>query len=234
MQTNNVNSTQTVLVLNLSNFLKQVYKFEEETIFDNHDFIDTSWIKVTDSEAQKFLDNYRITTMSIEDAKQIVYEAMSRTYEQTYNDNFYKDCILELQGKIEKDFENLNSFFCVADGDVTSDDKLVIDSINWKDDTITFSGNLVKFEEIIIQAINGYGSYHYNSLEEFRDCNYGDDSKENIESHLHWLVEMEAIYGTIHNFFEFDLSDIEAEGSTDYTNETMEEIMIENGIEANT
>lgn len=206
----------------LSDFINEVYGFKINDILDGDYFcFDTSWVEADKEDvnnAKKFINEYNGLSSNIkekandnETLKEAIVSAKSRNYEDTYVDEYFESFKSGIEEKIIKDMENIQKLladdvkgFCI-EGKFTC-------KVNWFEDKIIFSGKLKVLQAIIVEVINSYGLFIYDSIEEFVESNEGS-IKDRIDGHIAWLKETENIYCTIYNLFKFDTKFIDYHGT---------------------
>lgn len=217
-----------VFKIPLSKLCINAYKINPESYlnYDNY-YFDHSHIYKNNYYNEKIKMLY--PELSDEDIDEIIKNVMIIHYENSYIDKYYKELCNQLEDKIKKDFSILNTFFKVGCGEIEIKDDLIILEINWKDDYVKFKGPIKKLASYCINAINGWGLFHYDSITEFFRVNSATTLQEKIQcivNHLHWLNKLEEIYGTIYSLFKFDTKYIDYYGTLgdyDYTDEEIRE-----------
>jgi hypothetical protein len=219
------------ITLPLDEFVRKVYKIDIEKIGDPFsDFycLSHDWITVNEDEVAKVREELKLPkTISDSRVKDAIRDVKMLHYEVSYANEYYNEVCNMLRKKIEKDFQNLQSFFADPD-DITVDGELLVKSIDFHNNTITFEGKIKKLEAYILNCINGYGLFCYRDLEEFKETTYPKSIKKRIESHLYWLSYFEEIYCTTYGMFRLDLQYVDyyaTMGNTDYTIEDLREYL---------
>ncbi|MDF2881266.1 MAG: hypothetical protein K0R54_1823 [Clostridiaceae bacterium] len=192
------------LTMSLKEFLEDVYKIDLQDVYDCKNFyMDYINFNVETSEIE--MAKKVISLQDIESLKELIVQAKNRRYEDTYMFEYLERYESELASKIENDFKNLIDFFGAEIEEnglknITEKDLKV--TVDWVKDTIRFTGKLSILDCILVEAINGYGSFYFENIKEFKE--YESKTKNRIIGHMHWLKYMESIYGTIYNFFRFN------------------------------
>lgn len=189
----------------LREFIGDVYGVEVDSALDFNSFsFEFESFKITDEEMNITKAYLNSIGENCDDATivEIINNAKNRRYEDTYIENYTAEYLGELESQIEKDFKNIISFFEdeLKDNRIKADEDSLTIKIDWNKDTITFMGKLTILDVVIVEAINGYGMFCY-SLKDFKEQG---NIKERILGHIHWLKEIESIYGTIYNMFRFN------------------------------
>lgn len=203
-----------MFTLSLSELLKNAYKIDLDNYFDYSNFYFEP-LEIPDSELLKSSLRKEFPDLTDEAFCEIARLAAQYRYEDSYMEEYYNAAKKAIEKKIYEDFMNLNTFFDEED-EISYPGTLDIEKIDWKRDVIVFDGPIEKLASYIINAINGYGMFYYESIDDFFDSMpaYSFDEKLNaITSHLHWLHEMENIYGTIYNFFIINLENLDSYGT---------------------
>lgn len=166
-----------------------------------------------------------------EDLVEIWKRGVQRHYERSYMDDYYERLIIKIEEKVQDSFRDLTDFFDVELAEAGLPLETIPPfkvSLDWANDGLTIEGNLSALEVILIELINGYGMFGYDNLEEFRALNVSNQ-EQRILGHLHYLHQIESIYGTIYDFFHVrGLSDLDRYymfGDLDVTDDELIEAM---------
>lgn len=204
------------MIINLTDLIEKVYEidlkeYEDESKF-SFDYAKSKEIYNFDRYCENFKkENPKYKDVGIE----VLEEAANIRYRTSYVDAYYKEILEELTSKITKDIKELNKFYQEDTGDsIYTKGKIEVKEIDFSSNDLEITGEneIDKLATIIIDCINGYGMFYYESLEEFYEA-YNAVTKntkiEAVKSHLHWLRYFEDIYGTVHDIFKIDLSNID-------------------------
>ena len=187
--------------LNLREFLKDAYDYNLSESVDPENF----WFEHYNYEKEDELINAvkEKYSLSQEDAERTIQYSQERKYEDTYIESYYSLVKSELEDKITEDFYNLDDFF----GDELEDHKVkggVYAKVDFDKNELIISGHLSSLDVIIFEVLRGIG-WNYGDLKTFKeDC--GKNVKVRFESHTHILKQLEDVYGSIFNFFDFKVS----------------------------
>lgn len=138
-----------------------------------------------------------------EEIENIWFRAIADHYEQTYMDDYYQAILEDMESVVVKSFKSLTVFFSEDLEEAGIDPTTVPDfkaSLDWESDVLTIEGDLTALEIILNEIMRGVGWAYYDSLEDFIACN-GEDQTKRILNHLHYLGDIERVYGTTYDFF---------------------------------
>lgn len=196
------------ITLKLSELIEDVYGIKLDEVCDGDNFyFNFDFIEVEEEDREKarvIINNHdKNLNVSEEELDNAIRNSKIVAFEESYINEYYEVYTEQLEEKIIEDFNNIQDFMTdeLEENNIEGSFKV---ELSWKDDTIDFIGNSDVLEVIIIGMINGYGSFYYEDLKDFKSSNYEDDTQRRIEGHIYWLKYTEDIYGTIYNFFKFD------------------------------
>jgi len=216
---------------NLSNFLFEVYNIdlEQVTAFENFYFEEVSGKDIY--EFDSYIEKFIKTNPEYKDLNYIDFvNAANTRYENSYISDYYSLFIEELEKKVRKDIVNICKFYIDTQDELNIKEIIEVNKFDVMNNIISFKGKneVDDFASIIINCINGYGTFHYDNLEDFYYVNSVktmSDKIDTVEGHLHWLKYFEEIYGTMYNIFKKDFSDLDRNnslGDYDFTIDDLE------------
>lgn len=157
-------------------------------------------IEVSDTVSfDNFCSMFGLTTYSkvVEESESWVSEAAWNSSREFKADSDERDSAYE--SKFDSLWEIINRAYdsaLKAAFEYLSDTCEISVSVDWDNQKVTFeSEDWNKSIEIVIESINGYGAFHFESPEELILSGPYAGAKEATISHLHWHSERGNIFG---------------------------------------
>lgn len=211
------------ITFGLRNFIKEVYKVDLEEVLSIDNFYFENVKYDTDENDYKKLNNFlNEANLKVDNLSEFIQNVMNSHYEYSYIDEYSEAVLNRIESKIEKDFSLLPVFFKDEMNDAKIKDGKLTVKIDWEKDTLVVTGKLSILELAVVECINGYGIFYY-TLKDFKE--EGNLTKR-IKDHIHWLGCLEKIYGSIYNFFEINLDNIDRYNSLGNLDFTLEDVIM--------
>ena len=215
--------------ISLDNLLNSAYGIDLDRLFDLDNFY-FDGIELSDSDVYNKEIREKYSHLDDEEFFKVAKRAAFDRYVYTYIDEYSEEAIKILEDKIRFDLNNLGDIFSEYD-EFTGEGTISVHEIDWDNREITIEGDIETLACYVLNAINGYGMFVYESLDDFWYANSAktfDEKLQAVEGHFHWLKHVEDIYGTGEGFFLLDTSKIgqySYYGDYDYTEEDFIEAM---------
>lgn len=197
-----------ILTMNLTSFIKDVYEVDLEEILDGSNFyFENQTFSITPQELTLAQELY--PEFSEADREELIQSTKNRLYEVNYIGEYYDRYECALEDKINQDITNLITLLKddLEDHKVFGTEKDLSVVVDWTRDLIIFKGKLSLLDTSIMEVINSYGMFGYDSLEQFKEFE-GRKIGCRIKNLIHWLKETENIYGSIYDLFRFSSRNI--------------------------
>lgn len=161
-----------------------------------------------------------------------IQKCKSSAYESSYSVEYWEAARKLLKEKIEKDFSVLPSFFDESEGDLAIEGDISV-FVDLENDLVRFD-DADKLTACIVNAINAYGDFFFESLQYFKDSHGLDDGEVDqsmtIGNFLWRLHQMEDTYCSRYQVFRIDIFDqLEYQsqwfGNTNYDVEELEDFL---------
>lgn len=209
--------------ISLNKLLESTYGIDLDRVNDYDNFY-FDGVEINDSDVYNNEIRSKYNYLDEEDFLMVARRAAFDRYVYSYTNEYFSAVIEAIDDKIRHDLNKLGDLFSEND-EFTGDGYIGVYDIDWDKYEVILEGNIDTFACYLINIINGYGMFVFDSLDEFWYTNSAENDSEKIdavEGHLHWLQYTEDIYGTGENYFRLDVSKIgeySCYGDFDYTEE---------------